>query len=146
MTFSYVSLSYTHLPKRRRSRIMQIMQVNGVLIEGVDYVGKTSVAARLLELIRGEGQSVRPGKCYLRQSPVIDYLEARAKEHWTMIDRDWYYTAAILTDLAAYEPHPEFVVQDRHWLTQLGRNLFFHPNQDLVSKNTIERLHIPFEQ
>jgi thymidylate kinase len=121
------------------------MLINGVLIEGVDFVGKTSAASRLVEVLRSEGRSVESGKCYLRRSPVIDYLEAYAKTYWTMLDRDILYTAALLADLATYEPNPTFVVQDRHWLTQVGRNQFFHPTRDLVSEGTIQRLHIPFK-
>jgi thymidylate kinase len=121
------------------------MRINGVLIEGVDFVGKTSAVSRLMEMMQSEGRSVESGKCYLRRTPVIDYLEAYAKSFWTMIDRDILYTAALLADLATYKPSPEFVVQERHWLTQIGRNQFFHPNRELVSRDTIERLRIPFE-
>lgn len=121
------------------------MRITGVLIEGVDFVGKTSAVSRLVEMLRTEGRSIEAGKCYLRRSPVIDYLEDCAKSYWTMLDRDMLYTAALLADLATYEPDPTFVVQDRHWLTQVGRNQFFHPNRELVPEGTIERLHVPFK-
>jgi thymidylate kinase len=125
--------------------MIRLMRVNGVLIEGVDFVGKTSAVSRLVEIMQSEGRVVQPGKCYLRRSPVIDYLEDCAKSYRTMIDRDMLYTAALLADLATYEPSPTFIVQDRHWLTQIGRNQYFHPNRELVSNGTIERLRIPFK-
>ncbi|HSE18454.1 MAG TPA: hypothetical protein VLB46_15480 [Pyrinomonadaceae bacterium] len=121
------------------------MRVNGVLIEGVDFVGKTSVASRLVEIMQSDGDVVRTGKCYLRQSALIDYLQDCARLYRTMIDRDMLYTAALLADLATYTPDPMFVVQDRHWLTQVGRNRFFHSNRELVPNGTIERLRVPFQ-
>lgn len=100
--------------------------VDGVLIEGVDYVGKTTVSLRLAQLISKEGRRVSVGRCYLNRTPLIEFLEREAQKSNDMIVRDHYYTAALVSDLALFAHPDDYRVQDRHWLTQLGRNLFFH--------------------
>jgi thymidylate kinase len=118
--------------------------IDGVLIEGVDYVGKTSVATRMVELLTERGTPASLGKCYLRRTPLIEFLEEQAKRTESMLERDWYYSAAIMADLYAFEPPGTFVVQDRHWLTQVGRNRFFHPGLELIRPGLLEERHHPF--
>jgi thymidylate kinase len=118
--------------------------INGVLLEGVDYVGKTSVAERLAVILNEQGASTRSGRCYLQRVPIIEFLEAHAQQCDSMLERDWYYSTAILVDLFSFRTLEEFTVQDRHWLTQVGRNRFFHKDVEFMPVDLIEERHIPF--
>jgi thymidylate kinase len=119
--------------------------IRGVLFEGVDFVGKTSVATRLAFLLAERGTHATLGKCYLKRSPIIEFLEEKAQGTESMVERDWYYSSAILADLASCTPPDTFVVQDRHWLTQIGRNLFFHAETEMIPPGLLEEKHIPFQ-
>jgi thymidylate kinase len=115
-----------------------------VLIEGVDYVGKTTVAGRLAELIAASGHPVSLGRCYVNRTELIDFLEREASKSDDMITRDYYYTAALVCDLALLTRPDDYRVQDRHWLTQLGRNAFFHSGDELVPARHLLEAHHPF--
>jgi thymidylate kinase len=118
--------------------------INGVLIEGVDYVGKTTVALRLGELIAATGQPVSVGRCYVNRTELIEFLEGEASKSDDMITRDYYYSAALVCDLALMTLPDDYRVQDRHWLTQLGRNAFFHSGNELVPTRHLVEAHRPF--
>jgi hypothetical protein len=118
--------------------------IDGVLIEGVDYIGKTSVARRVTQLL-GESRGVAElGRCYVGQSGLVTFLEAEAARFDDMLTRDRYYSAALVVDLATLTPPSTFRIQDRHWLTQVGRNAFFHRGVDIVPVGCFEQTHIPF--
>lgn len=122
--------------------------INGVLIEGVDYAGKTSIADNLASALKARGTPVIQNQCYLKRGELIHFLEARAKELNTPLERDWYYTTALLVDLYLYEESnhdPDvFIVQDRHWLTTLGRNAFFNKDIDFMRAGLLEQRHPKF--
>ena len=118
--------------------------LDGVLIEGVDYVGKTTVALRLAELIRQDGREVSVGRCYVDRTPLIEFLEREAQKSADMIVRDHYYTAALISDIAAAVQPSDYRVQDRHWLTQLGRNMFFHTGEQVFPARYFSEAHRPF--
>jgi thymidylate kinase len=122
--------------------------INGVLLEGVDYAGKTSIADNLAQTLRGRGVQVIQNQCYLKRGPLIHFLEAQAKQLNTALERDWYYTTALLVDLYLYEQNHEvlgaFIVQDRHWLTTVGRNTFFNRDIEFMRQGLLERRHLPF--
>jgi hypothetical protein len=117
--------------------------IDGVLIEGVDYVGKTTVCGHLARLA-GAARPVSVGRCYLHRTPLIEFLERAAAGSDDMIVRDHYYTAALVSDIATARPPGEYRVQDRHWLTQLGRNTFFHTGPDIVAPGYFLDAHRPF--
>jgi hypothetical protein len=52
----------------------------------------------------------------------------------------------MLLDLELFTPPDTMLIQDRHWLSQLGRNRFFHPDRELIPDGLRERRHIPFER
>lgn len=120
--------------------------IHGVLVEGVDFVGKTIVCEKLARDLSSDGVPVRLNKCYLERWPMIEFFEAQAKQHDSMLERDWYYSAAIVFDIALFAEPREFIVQDRHWLTQVGRNRFFHPAAlELIPQGFLEQRHVPFQ-
>ncbi|GII90132.1 hypothetical protein [Sinosporangium siamense] len=117
--------------------------IEGVLLEGVDYVGKTTVSHRLADLMGRNGRTIGLGQCYLQRSPLIEFLEKEAKKSDDMMVRDYFYTAALVSDLSTLVPPREYRVQDRHWLTQLGRNAFFHTEEMVPARYLLEE-HRPF--
>lgn len=118
--------------------------ISGVLIEGVDFIGKTSVASRLVEVLESKGRPATMRKCYMSGAPLVEFLDQQATMYDSMLERDSYYSAAILLDLLLFRPLDRFLVQDRHWLSQVGRNLFFHPDRQLIPNGFLETHHIPF--
>jgi thymidylate kinase len=125
--------------------------VEGVLVEGVDYIGKTTACGRLAELLTARGVPVRENRCYLVRDPLITFLEDRASESDDPEIRDGYYSAAISADMLAAragihddELASRWIVQDRHWLTQIGRNRFFAREGEPLPSTALELSHVPF--
>lgn len=121
-------------------------QLSGVLIEGSDYAGKSTVARILVNRLTADGFTVDTGKCYLTQNPVVTFLDNEARRYDDLLARDKFYSAAIVCDLecARVSPPRRFRVQERHWLSQLGRNLFFHPAAQLIPEGYLEAGHMSF--
>jgi thymidylate kinase len=119
--------------------------IRGLLIEGVDFIGKTTVAEKVVAMLNSAGEDATMRKCYASGSPVVRFLDEEAARHEAMLERDLYYSAAIVLDITLLRPPEEFLVQDRHWLSQIGRNRFFHHGRDLLPDGLLEGLHIPFE-
>ncbi|MDJ1158078.1 hypothetical protein QNA08_07500 [Chelatococcus sp. SYSU_G07232] len=119
---------------------MAIVNVPGIAIEGVDYIGKTTVAEAILRRL-----TVPPGaptvvyrKCYMSAAPLVRFLDERARLSDDLETRDWYYTAALMIDLQTLAPVPGAIhLQERHWLTQLGRNAFFHGGKEIYPSERI---------
>jgi len=126
--------------------------IHGVLVEGVDYIGKSSVCDHLAEVLGARDVRVRLNRCYLERNEVIRELERTAKTLDDAAARDLYYTAAISVDLLVAQetwsqdgPDAPWLVQDRHWLTQVGRNRFFAYEHDGgVPIEPLAAVHIPF--
>lgn len=121
--------------------------IRGLLIEGTDYAGKTTTSKIIHARLQESGVDSRFAQCYLSGSPIVAFLEAAAKAVDGLEARDWYYSAAILTDLQLIGRGPleGFRVQDRHWFSQLTRNAFFHPDTVFMPKRHLESQHRPFE-
>lgn len=120
--------------------------IPGLLIEGVDYSGKTSVAESLIEMMIGRGRTVYRRACFMNMHPVIDGLLAMAKASDRMDERDVCYTASILLDvsLPPSPPTPGYLIQERHVQTQIGRNTFFYDDDDRWHVDQLRRLRRPF--
>jgi thymidylate kinase len=128
------------MPRSDQQRI-----IPGLLIEGVDFIGKSTVAKRLVDVLNSSGHDSKMRKCYISGAPLVDFLDQQAARTDSMLERDSYYSAAIVLDILLFRPLRTFLVQDRHWLSQTGRNLFFHPEQELLPPGLVERMHFPFQ-
>lgn len=118
--------------------------IDGVLIEGVDFVGKTTVARRLTQLVNELARPASLGRCYVQPSPLTAFLENEAAKYDDMRTRDYYYSAALVADLSMLTPPDDYRVQDRHWLTQVGRNAFFYPGEQMMPGEYVFEAHRPF--
>jgi thymidylate kinase len=127
------------------ARLDEQRVIPGLLIEGVDFIGKSTVAKCLVDVLKTDGHESKMQKCYISGAPVVEFLDQQAARTDSMLERDLYYSAAIVLDIVFFRPLHAFLVQDRHWLSQAGRNLFFHPNQRLLPVGLVERIHLPFQ-
>jgi thymidylate kinase len=122
--------------------VIRPSEINGVLIEGTDFSGKTTIA----RIVNGylTGSVLR--RCFLTEHPLVMFIDREARRYDDLETRDKFYTSALLMDLILLPDHrPEaFVVQDRHWLSQVGRNLFFHRYKTDFPVDEIVANHIPF--
>jgi thymidylate kinase len=118
--------------------------IDGVLLEGVDYVGKTTVARKVTQLLAAVSRPVSLGRCYVQPGPLVAFLEEEATKYDDMLARDYFYSAALIADLATLTPPSTYRVQDRHWLTQVGRNAFFHAGDGKLPIRYFEEAHLPF--
>lgn len=120
--------------------------IDGLLIEGVDYAGKTAVTDALERLMTALGWKTVRRACFISQHPIIDALLAQAKASGAMDQRDVFYTSSLLIDLSVPPlPLPNgYLLQERHALTQIGRNTFFYDDPVRWQVETIENLRRPF--
>ncbi|MBT2896390.1 AAA family ATPase [Streptomyces sp. McG3] len=136
--------------------------VHGVLLEGINYSGKSTVARLLGEKLAMRGHVPRQRHCYAVESSISQELQRQAFEsvqNWedrAFPDADLMRafnirkSAQILvdsgliaeSDAGADADAESVIVQDRHWFTQYCSNEFFNPGEGLLSKPWL-RQHAP---
>jgi thymidylate kinase len=139
-------------------------EINGVLLEGGEYSGKTSVANALEKMLTQKGLKITRGHAVLTRSPVIMMLNKEAfrslPKHIPLAfpDNNFFKrfnglrTAQLMLDMVAtQEQLPRFVgtetflIQDRHWHSQKFMNLFFSPGALDKETKWLEDHHIKFK-
>ncbi len=120
--------------------------IHGILVEGTDYAGKTTVCALVARLLGAAGARARVGHGYLNEGPIFEFFSAEAKRSRDLLQIDWFCSLNMLMDLAdcRRQPPERFVVQDQHWLSQVGRNRFFHEDAPGLPTQRIWDEHLPF--
>jgi thymidylate kinase len=118
--------------------------IKGILIEGTDFIGKTVVAQHLVRRLSDESVDVYHSQCFLEECSLIQFLLKEAKRHETLKERDYFYTSACLLDLNLPRRERGFRIQERHWLTQVGRNKFFYDTEFDTYTTEIARKHLLF--
>ena len=122
------------------------LEINGLLLEGGEYSGKTSVANALEKMLTQKGLKITRGHAVLTRSPVIMMLNKEAfrslPRHIPLAfpDKNFFKrfnglrTAQLMLDMVAAQEQlskftgPDtFLIQDRHWHSQKFMNLFFSP-------------------
>ncbi|KOG32615.1 hypothetical protein [Streptomyces resistomycificus] len=126
--------------------------LTGVLLEGLNFAGKSTTATRLTTLLRSRGTEVHSRHCHVCDTDSTHTLQRQAKAsigdstHRPFPDPDLLRpfnatkSAQMLIDseLAADSPyttgsHGPVLVQDRHWFTQYCNNAFFNPGEGYLS-------------
>jgi thymidylate kinase len=120
--------------------------VRGLLIEGVDYAGKTTIMDGLAERLESQRCSVFRRACFMHEHPIIEALLGLAKASDRMDVRDTCYTSSILLDLTLppLPSLPGYLLQERHTLTQIARNTFFYDDRVRWQVDTMMRLRRRF--
>jgi thymidylate kinase len=97
----------------------------GIAIEGTDFIGKTTLAEKLV--IRFARENPVHRKCFVSRSDLVGNL-ASAADSGSLEKRDWLLTAAHILDEAEVTELDcfSFAVQERCWFSQFARNMFFH--------------------
>lgn len=111
---------------------MALNLVNGILIEGVDYAGKTSVAKKLLQEIRKKGKETRYNKDYLlKDNPLVKlFIKKGDAISPPNILQDIYYITAKLIEKEYYRQERVFIIQDRYLFSTLNHISFFYLNKN----------------
>ncbi|MEY9878193.1 methylmalonyl-CoA mutase cobalamin-binding subunit [Streptacidiphilus sp. MAP12-33] len=126
--------------------------IRGILLEGLNFAGKSSTAVALASLLRAHGCDVAVRHCHVSDDPVVRQLqgEAKAAVRATGSGRfpdpellrgfNTLKSAQTLIDsvLAAATPYAAgaggpILVQDRHWFSQYCSNEFFNPGEGLLA-------------
>ncbi|MGW1728823.1 hypothetical protein ACWCQK_38910 [Streptomyces sp. NPDC002306] len=124
--------------------------VPGVLIEGHEYSGKSTLARHVTHALRRRGASVRAGHATLTPDPLVRLLLddalavfATAPHHgfrhpptWRRFNSRRSAQLVLDTDLFHRQPPDPrtLLVQDRYWLAQHAFNTYFTPGQDYLSQ------------
>ena len=133
--------------------------VHGILLEGLNYSGKSGLATALVEQLRGHGETVASRHCYIVADPLNDRLQHLAFDSlgdWAarpFPDPDLMRTFNVLksaqmmidSELVArrqahYSAPERTLVQDRHWFSQYCNNEFFNADEGLLSTRWVEEL------
>ncbi|WP_315792652.1 MULTISPECIES: hypothetical protein [unclassified Bradyrhizobium] len=117
--------------------------LNGIVIEGTDFVGKTTLANNLLGCLARFGLNAFHRKCFLSKEPIIQFLSAPS-EGRSLEESDWMLTAAYLLDDINPRELDNFAIQERNWISQVARNRFFHGEKFVEYSRRIEQRHYQF--
>lgn len=118
--------------------------IGGVLIEGVDYAGKTTLARNLVEACSDRGLLVRYAKEFLATGPRLHAtLKAIATRNFGY-EQDLILADATITDIRSYRSEHGLVIQDRHWFSVFGHLKFFYPSSTASQCATLLREHRTF--
>jgi thymidylate kinase len=92
--------------------------LNGILLEGMDYSGKSTVCDLLEETLKERGFVVKKNHFYLSDNFIVKFLFNKAISTEGSEDYHLLYAAGCLLDRFLFREEPGiFYIQDRNWLT-----------------------------
>jgi hypothetical protein len=127
----------------------------GILLEGLTDVGKSELGKALLRLLELRGVPARYSHCWIRPNALNEAVHQRAFDSFdgarseNFPDPDLlrafnvHRSAHVMMDsyLAIHTPprlgDDAFLIQDRHWFSQLCHNEFFNPGEGFLSREWI---------
>lgn len=127
--------------------------IDGLLVEGLNYSGKTTLARAVERELGARGARVRSGHCYLFDEPIVAALQKLSFNGIVAENANGFpdprllkpfnalRSAQIIADsqFARDRQWPGLLVQDRQWFSQLCNNEFFTPGEGFLSAEWIER-------
>jgi thymidylate kinase len=127
-------------------------EINGILVEGLNFAGKSTVCRALVARYEQRGVRVDGRHCYITDSPATAELQRLAKQSVVYSPGRPFPDADLLCPFNVYKSSQMLVdsayaigcpyaiggglmlVQDRHWLTQFGSNEFFTPGEGYLGE------------
>ncbi|MFD9004270.1 hypothetical protein ACFV0T_25495 [Streptomyces sp. NPDC059582] len=122
-----------------------------MLLEGLNFAGKSTTASRLTALLRARGSEVHSRHCYVCDSDATQALQLRAKRAVgasggrpfpdpdllrpfnALKSAQMLIDSELATDCAYTGRQGPVLIQDRHWFTQYCNNAFFTPGEGYLS-------------
>ncbi|MGW1728821.1 hypothetical protein ACWCQK_38900 [Streptomyces sp. NPDC002306] len=126
-------------------------RLRGVLLEGLNFAGKTTTATRLAALLRERGHQAHQRHCHICDTDATRSLQTRAKASVgahtgrpfpdpgllrpfnALKSAQMLLDSELATDCAYTAAQGPVLVQDRHWFTQYCNNAFFTPGEGYLS-------------
>ena len=117
-------------------------EIPGILIEGTDYAGKSTVCEALNNKLTAQKTNIHFGHCCISNSSVVKFLWQKAREEKNILKSSWLRTATGIIDNTLFQPSSRtFYIQDRNWLSNHCRMEFFHPGAAFMSEAYIVKKH-----
>lgn len=121
--------------------------IDGVLIEGTDYSGKTTLCHNLAEALAEVNYSCQYGKDYITPTKLSKGIVKLGEKLPFGPEQDLAFTLATLAEICQEDCEKgTFYIQDRHWLSILAHNEFFYPGQNQVVNRMLREVHRPFRK
>lgn len=119
--------------------------IRGILIEGVDYAGKTTLAKYLVDYCSGIGRRVRYGKEFICTTLEISSAIEAAGTLNLGFQQDMIFAQATILDLRSYTHNDDIIlIQDRHWISIFGHLSFFYGSEAAAICESLLLAHHPF--
>ena len=138
--------------------------IDGLLIEGLDYSGKTTIAKLVKNKLEERNYNVKTGHGQLAGSDLSRFLafeaydtlpaeiptkfpDANFMEKYIKLKLSGLVVDKMLGNqkLEDYKKQGVFLIQDRYLLTLQCTKRFFTPNLDMPELKMIEEAYIPFK-
>lgn len=130
------------------SNANEVESLYGILIEGMDLSGKTTVCKALKEMLENKGVKIKYNHCYLSDNFLVGFLFEKAMQAEGTEDESYYYASATVLDHFCFKKVENlFYIQDRNWLSQECWSKFFCSEKkfSLFPKDYIIKNHIKFK-
>jgi len=113
--------------------------IPGILIEGDDYSGKSTISHALEKKLQAIGtNNIIYNHYYLSNHPLTSLLVTQAKSFSDKEKKQQLFAVAAMIDYDLFTLQPDhFYIQDRNWLSHLNKN-------KCIDKNIILKKRIPF--
>lgn len=119
--------------------------INGTLVEGVDWSGKTTLIDKLYGDLNKLNTRVKKNKYYLTDNKITNYLVNQGDSLDVGEEQDVLFTLATLFDIQSFEQENTYILQDRHWLSIHAHNKFFYPNSYIAKADMLKHNHLEFK-
>lgn len=116
--------------------------IRGVLIEGVNAVGKSTVSQKLKEILTKNGIKLELNHIFFSRNPLVKFTWNKSQETENTPEEPYYFGIGTVLDLNLFFPKSDlFYIQDRNWLSLECWIKFFHPDKQFGPENFLLKNH-----
>lgn len=120
--------------------------IHGLLVEGADYTGKSTICTLLTRRLQTENINVQHNHCFLNSDSIVHFLYEQGSTTQDLHQALHFFAAGILVDVDLFVPKKDiFYIQDRNWLTFHCITELFKEKIPIIPNNFILDKHIPFK-